>query len=479
MKKIIIISFISSMILVSCNDNLINLTPHDTVTIDQLYHTDADFQDAITACYAPFRDRYGWMYIFSDLRGDDAWREVIRGLPAVRSSDFTMDASENLLAETWAGYYQVISRANMVLANIERVDAPLTNRERHIGEARFLRALAYFDLVRIFGDVPMITAPITIEEAYSITRVPVNTIYNEVIIPDLVDAGDKLPATYSGVNVGRATRGAAKALLGRVYLTRNEFGNAELVLKEVTTMGYTLLEDSNALWDHSNEHHSEYIFDIEYISGGVGQGSRITYTFLPLSTEFAAMHGVAGGSGGEDLNPTQALVNIFENSPGDLRKEVTVDATGGFINASGQFVRFIQAATHTKKYLAPTGGQSDSPVNWKVIRYADVLLMLAEALNENGKTEEAVGYLNQVRIRAGVAEYPITTQADIREKIYLERRLELSFEGHRWFDLVRTGRALEVMTPHGMRPHNIVFPIPLTQLQIINNTEIFWQNPGY
>jgi starch-binding outer membrane protein, SusD/RagB family len=124
-------------------------------------------------------------------------------------------------------------------------------------------------------------------------------------------------------------------------------------------------------------------------------------------------------------------------------------------------------------------GQNDSPANWKVIRYADVLLMLAEALNENNKTDEALGYLNQVRERAGLEKHTGLSQSDTREMIYLERRFELFAEGHRWFDLVRTGRALEVMQPYGMLPHMTVFPIPLSQIEVMNNPPVVPQNPGY
>jgi hypothetical protein len=131
------------------------------------------------------------------------------------------------------------------------------------------------------------------------------------------------------------------------------------------------------------------------------------------------------------------------------------------------------------KYMAPLTLNNDSPANWKVIRYADVLLMYAEALNENGKTNIALGYLNQVRKRAGLGEYLDLTQADTREKIYTERRFELFLEGHRWFDLVRTGRALSVMGPKGMKPYMTVFPIPLNQIELINDRTIFPQNPGY
>jgi hypothetical protein len=133
----------------------------------------------------------------------------------------------------------------------------------------------------------------------------------------------------------------------------------------------------------------------------------------------------------------------------------------------------------TKKYLTPIPKANDSRANWKVIRYADVLLMYAEALNENGKTTEALTNLNLVRTRAGLPSYTNLSQNDTREKIYQERRFELYLEGHRWFDLVRTGRALSVMQPVGMKPHMTVFPIPQSEIEIINNRSVFPQNPGY
>jgi len=137
-----------------------------------------------------------------------------------------------------------------------------------------------------------------------------------------------------------------------------------------------------------------------------------------------------------------------------------------------------QVRSFTKKYITPTNGD-DSKANWKIIRYADVLLMLAEALNENGKTEDALDYLSQVRKRAGLEGYEGLSPQDTREKIYLERRLELSFEGHRWFDLVRTGKAFELMQSTGMRDYMLIFPIPLVQIQVVNDPNILPQNPGY
>jgi tetratricopeptide (TPR) repeat protein len=382
------------------------------------------------------------------------------------------------MINSWRNYYSVISRANEVLAKIDDTDpAVIKNKDRHIAEAKFLRAFAYFDLVRIWGDVPMITSPISIQEGYKRPREKVEKIYNELIIPDLLDAESKLPVKYTGLDVGRATKGAAKSILGRVYLTIKDFPKAEAKLQEVTTMGYALLSNYNDLFDYTKEeHHSEYIFDIEYQDGGLGLGSGFSNKFLPKSAGSAAdlFYGVKGGAG-EQNTPTVAFYDAFD--PNDKRRDVTVSK--GYIDNTGVFRGFLQIATFTKKYLAVTPAINDSKVNWKVIRYADVLLMLAEALNENGKTDQAIPSINMIRKRAGLPEYTTLTKEDAREKIYNERRFELGMEGVRWFDLVRTGRALTVMAPFGMKPHMTVFPIPLVEIQIINNPAIVAQNPGY
>jgi starch-binding outer membrane protein, SusD/RagB family len=349
----------------------------------------------------------------------------------------------------------------------------------YVGEAKFLRALAYFDLVRIYGDVPMVTTPLTIEEAYKSGREKVSKVYDEVIIKDLQEAEAFLPAKHSGADVGRATKGAAKSLLGKVYLTIKDFPKAEAKLKEVATMGYALLAKYNDLFDYAkDEHHSEYIFDIEYEQGLSGEGSSFTTNFSPKNPDIATFYGVTGGQNGAN-NPPRSLFALFP--AGDLRKDVT--AADGFTDNNGVFHQLIptsnDVATFTKKYMARLLATNDSKANWKVIRYADVLLMLAEALNENGKTDEALGFLNQVHKRAGLTEYSGLSQDAAREAIYLERRLELSFEGHRWFDLLRTGRALQTMSSKGMKDYMTVFPIPISQIQLINNPSIFPQNKGY
>lgn len=479
MKKLFSIAAIASLIMMfSCGKDFIELEPVSTVSTDVLYKTDKDFKDAAIGIYNVLQTQYQNMWLFGDMRGDDSWDELVKGTAAAMDN-FTINNDDPVIKSTWQNYYSIINRSNTLLSKIESEDVSgITNKDIYIGEAKFLRALAYFDLVRIYGDVPLITTLLTIEEAYKAGRQKVDKIYNELIIKDLLDAGNKLPAKYSGADVGRVTKGAAKALLGKVYLTTHDFVKAETTLREVTTMGYALLPVYNDLFDYTkDEHHSEYIFDIEY-EQGITEGNCFTTNFTPKDPAISTFYGVTGGQNGNN-NPPRSLFALFP--AGDLRKDIT--AADGFTDRNGVFHKLIPSSndvqTFTKKYMVRLLASCDSRANWKVVRYADVLLMLAEALNENGKTTEALTYLNMVRRRAGLAGYANSSQAETRENIYLERRLELSFEGHRWFDLVRTGRALSVMAPFGMKAYMTVFPLPLSQVQLINDPSILPQNPGY
>lgn len=480
MRSTIGIMFFLILLFVSCKKDFIEIKPESTVTTDILYKTDKDFQDAVNGCYNVLQTQYQNHWVFGDLPGDDVEEDIPNHFDHVAFEQFTVNDRQPLLASTWRNYYNVINRANIVLTTIEKVDVSVVkNKERYIGEAKFLRALSYFDLVRIFGDVPMLTTNLTVEEAYQTGREKTDKIYDELIVKDLLEAAGKLPLKYAGIDVGRVTKGAATSLLGKVYLTRKDFANAESKLKEATLMGYALLPNYRDLWNYTvNEHHSEYIFDIEF-EEGIGEGSSFTHAFVPAWTALTDFYGIKGGTPPSDGALTPALYASFD--PQDARRSITV-LYG--ITLNGVYTPIptnsIQASkSYSSKYITPVASNNDSRANWKVIRYADVLLMYAEALNETGKTSEALVNLNTVHRRAGLPAYAMLTQSDTREKIYLERRLELSLEGHRWFDLVRTGRALSILQPFGMKTHMTVFPIPLTQIQIINNPAIFSQNPGY
>ena len=479
MKKLISVgTFASILILFACKKSFIELTPISTVSTDALYKTDKDFKDAVIGIYGVYQNQYQNMWLFGDMRGDDSWDELVKGTAAAMDN-FTINNDDGVIYSTWLNYYNIINRANVILAKIEGTDnAVVKNKDIYVAEASFLRALAYFDLVRIYGDVPMVSSPLTIDEGYKLGREKVSKIYDQIIIKDLLVADSKLPVKFTGADVGRATKGAAKALLGKVYLTVKDFTKAESKLQEVTTMGYSLLPKYNDLFDYTkDEHHNEYIFDIEY-EQGIGEGNCFTTNFSPKDPATAAFYGVTGGQNGNN-NPPKALFDIFP--AGDLRKDIT--AANGFTDNNGVFRPLLPTSndvqTYTKKYMTRLLAVCDSRANWKVIRYADVLLMYAEALNENGKTSEALTFLNMVRGRAGLQGYSNLAQTQTRDNIYLERRLELSFEGHRWFDLLRTGRALSVMSGFGMKAYMTVFPLPLSQVQLINNASIFPQNPGY
>ena len=204
-------------------------------------------------------------------------------------------------------------------------------------------------------------------------------------------------------------------------------------------------------------------------------------TGMPQEATLQAFYKIAGG-GGSDLCPSDSLLSLKNELfvAEDKRKERSV--ANGHTNANGVWVPLPVTGlrrSFTLKYTCPVPSGGDSPANFKVIRYADVLLMLAEALNENNKTSEALTYLNMVRTRAGVAQYSGLAKSTTRAKIDLERRLELCFEGHRWFDLLKTGSALEVMGNFGMKPFMVLFPIPLSEIQVVNNPDILWQNPGW
>lgn len=477
MKKIISIVALASVLMMSCKKGFIDLLPVSTVSTDALYKTDEDFNDAVIGVYSLLQNEYRtfWQY---NLVSDDSRHQWPSEDIRLRLDNYTYQTNEGKFLNSWGNFYGIIFRANTILEKIADVDPTVvTNKDRYTAEAKFLRAFAYFDLVRLFGDVPMVTKVITDAEALKTPREKVETIYNEVIIKDLLDAEKGLPVSYAGPDVGRATKGAAAAILGKVYLTKKDFVNAESKLKEVTTMGYALLPNYNDLFDYTkDEHHSEYIFDIEYQSG-IQEGSPFTNDFFPSDPATEQFYGVFQGAG-DSNTPSDGLFDIFKQ--GDLRKDVSV--ARGFTDDNGNYVPLtgaVGAKSFTKKFITPVTLGGDSKVNWKVIRYADVLLMLAEAMNENNKTSEALIYLNMVRTRAGLTGYSNLTQNDAREKIYLERRLELSLEGQRWFDLVRTGRAYETLQPLGMKPYMVLFPIPLDQIRIVNDPTILSQNPGY
>lgn len=474
MKTLKYFSYVIMLLIISCSEDFLQLEPLSNPNVNSLYQTDEDFNQAVSGVYAAKNSYYNNFWQFSELRGDNADHPWTGYLSIKRMAEFNETPTEGILVNTWRSIYSGIFRANILLEKLDEADASLVpNLNRYRAETLFLRSLDYFNLVRVWGEVPLVLNTITAEESLTTAQAPVSEIYNS-IITDLQLAEQNLPLSYSGNDIGRVTKGAAATILSKVYLTVGDFAAAESKLAEVMQMGYALLDDYNLVFDHFNEHHAEYIFDIEYQSEMSGQGSPFAYLFVPNLASLRQYYGLVG-TGGETLSPTEDFFNLFEEI--DMRKEIS--AVRGF-SPDGDTI-ITTYLPYTQKYITPIISQDDSRVNWKVTRFADVVLMYAEALNENGKTSLALTELNKIRDRAGVSLYDELSQAETREAIAEERRRELGMEGHRWFDLLRYGNAFEVMTNKGynLQPHQLLFPKPQQEIDVVNDPSVLSQNPGY
>lgn len=477
MKTKYILAGLLTLSLSACNEQFLDLSPVSAVGTTSFFKTQSDVLTALNGAYGAlqFNGQYGQLYVVAEIPSDDT-TPVLSG--SVTDQDefdkFYIRTTNPFTLARWSDGYRGIYRTNALIDQIAGITMDETLRKRIVGEAKFLRALMYFNLVRVFGDVPLVLTEITDPlQGYEFSRAPVADVYAQIIL-DLTDADAALPVSYTGTDVGRATNGAAKSLLGRVYLTQKRYADAAAKLKEVIDRGtYSLQPNYADLFKPATKNGRESIFEVQFKKGNIGEGSGFANAYAPENSGNAV---IAFGGGGNN-RPTPDLDNSYE--AGDPRRNVSLASS--YVNSSGVKVDYY----HIKKYADPPVVNGDSDDNWYVLRYADVLLMYAEALNETGKPAEALPYLNQVRKRVGLADKAVTAQADMRLAIEQERRVELAFEGHRWFDLVRTGRALPVMQAKAatigiktaLTENNLVFPIPQSQIDI--NPSRIKQNPGY
>ena len=478
MKINIVLIGLLALSLVACKDKFLDLAPISSANSNTFYKTSSDMILAINGAYGALQltGQYGRFFIVSEIPSDDTAPPLSGSITDQDEFDkFYLRTTNPLLAERWSDGYRGIYRCNTILDRIVAVPMDETLKTRIIGEAKFLRALMYFNLVRVFGGVPIVLKEISdTNEGYSYGRSSVAEVYSQ-IIKDLSEAELSLPANYSGTNVGRASSGAAKSLLGKVYLTRKLFPEAAAKLKEVIDMEnlgtYTLLPSYADVFRTVNKNGKESVFSVQYKKGSLGEGSGFANLYAPQSSGNAVV--LFGGDGNN--RPTADLENAYE--PGDIRKDISM--ANSYTNQAGMKVDFY----YVKKYGDQPVVKYDSEDNWPVIRFADVLLMYAEALNETGKTPEALPFLNRIRARAKLAEMKALTQAEMRLALEQERRVELAFEGHRWFDLVRTGRALAVLNSKSrtigiatnLTENNLIFPVPQSQIDV--NPSLIKQNP--
>ena len=456
MKKILSILLIAAS-LSSCSDFL-EIPSETSLSSDIYYQSQSDFEQAINGCYSLLRGLYSGQdgaWAMGELRSDNttyAFNPNDRGtISAEFVKDFIDDANNSVPYNKYVTNYSIISNVNYLLDPIDDVDFDQTAKNNIKGQAYFLRALAYLDLVQYFGSVPMHLKPVRALGDAAQPLAAEEEVYAQ-IISDATQAAELLPAK-SSQEAGRATSGAANMLLANVYINQKKWAEAETALKKIT--GYELLEDYASVFEPTNKNNAESIFEIQYKQGNEGFASFFFYTFLaqPITAEEAsAITGIPEISRiVEGYNiPTPDIVAAYEE--GDLRK----DASVGMLTAHGVQYPYI------KKYCHPHEMTGNTDDNWPVYRYSEALLYMAEALNEQGKTSDAAKYLNRVRNRAGLSNTAATSQSELRTAIMNERRVELAFENKRWLDLIHYGVAEQVMKAYGQRvkanPQDYYFP---------------------
>jgi hypothetical protein len=360
-------------------------------------------------------------------------------------------ATAEIINSSYLDTYVGIGRANLVLSRIDAVSMDEALKNRIKGEALFLRSLFYYNLAVNFGRVPLVLSEISTEEGKTYPQVAAADIYKQ-LITDLIKAEGLLTIKYTGTNVGRATKGAAATLLAKIYLTTTgEKALAIPVLRRIiSTYGYVLTPNYANIWGLTNKNNAESIFEVQFKGGGTNTGNSFTNEFSALLIQT---------TGGYKNRPTPEMQAAYET--GDKRFAVSMNPLNGPLNAG----RFILKYGTTSSFPI-----NEADYNFIVLRYADVLLMLAEAL---GETTESYGLINQVRTRAGLADISASTSGTFAEKLLKERRVELAFENHRWPDLLRFGKAKEIMTLQG-KTARLLFLIPQRELDI-NST--YTQNP--
>lgn len=452
-----------SGIIITCSSckKFLDVVPETSLSSATFFKTESDFQQAVNAAYVPLRaivNNNAW--VLEEEHSDNTYYARNPLFGAVDNTenvaDFAVPTANGIttngnVRDLYRNEYQIIARTNQILTNIDAIDFDQASKDNIKGQACFLRAYAYFELVRLFGKVPLHLTPVTNRQQAALPLSPVDSIYIQ-IKKDASDAVSLLPAK-SKQEPGRATSGAAATLLANVYVVLKDWTNAETLLKTVVQSGeYSLMPDYNDAFSTStgNKNNKESIFEVQFKEGSDGYAGGFLYSFLPLPMMADEVETITGVSNPQPLSgegnniPTPDIIAAYEN--GDKRK----DASIAYITLSTS-LRANKVFPYIKKYAKQHALQGNTGTDWPCYRYSEVLLFLAEALTENGKPAEAATYLNMVRARAGLGATTATGQADMLTAIYHERRVELAFENKRWFDLVRTGMVNTVIPAYGQR----------------------------
>lgn len=517
MKKLHYIIILFFIILSSCK-KVIDLYPESNLNTGTFYSNNDEVKAGLTGCYNSLQRPIYREWQFTELRSDNSYMGSTGSTNSFNRDlsdldEFIPATTNNAIYQYWLDTYYSIRSCNIVLQklgvnydpasgtiSLSNINIPISdvNRKQFAGEALFIRAYHYFNLVRLYGGVFLVHTPISPLESKTMNRSSVADIY-KLIVADLSTAStymnslkfSQIPAT----DKGRATSWAAKALLGKVYLTQNKKTEAIAQLQDVVTnSGYGLQPTYAGIFSTATELTNEIIFAISFKSGGFGLGSSFGNDFGPLGSV-----GVINGSPRGWNTPTSSIDTSFMNTPSDTRYAVNIAKYRPGV--PGQEVIYV------KKYLFPVIITDDGESDWPIIRYADVLLMLAEA---QGNTATSVGYISQVRVRAGLGAISgaFATVGAFEKELTDQRRAEFAFENHRWYDLVRYKTTLTTIDPLQILKAHFAYEyaahystytapiptiaflqgnvtndkllLPIPQYEIDTNTQLtITQNPGY
>lgn len=462
MKKILVLASLATLLMTSCGDSFFDLEPASSVTIDKVYKTASDYNVAVIGCYAKLQSQVNFYTECCEYRSDN----LSLGAPTAGTQDrydidhFTEKPSNGILSSYWANFNNNVYRCNLLLDQIDGANFAENLKKQYKGEAMFIRALNYFNMYRIWGGVPATKHVVSAAEALKVARYSDEQMF-DLIAGDLKEIVDNnyLPETYSSADMGRATSGAAKALLGKVYLTFHNWTEAKDILSQLIGK-YQLVSPIAQVFNVDNKNNNEIIFAVHFNKEIEGEGHSYWYNLTNAS---------------DDTNQTSSLLNTFPT--GDDRKDLIT-----YVQVEKN-VRLMNKFYDTKSPTFKTVGNDQI-----LLRYADVLLMYAEALNEiqydASEGSLALKYLNAVRQRAGISNLTVKqlpTQEKFRKGILVERQREFPYEGQRWFDLVRMGFAKSVMAENGVeiKDYQLLFPIPQQEIEKVGDKSILWQNPGY
>ncbi|WP_173073217.1 RagB/SusD family nutrient uptake outer membrane protein [Tenuifilum thalassicum] len=455
MKKNIIISLLAGLLILTSCEDFLDLAPIDEIGSNGFYKNTEEVEAGVISIYDGLQAVVMNEFALTEMRSDNTKTKNSEGDWA-QFEDMNVSPTNATVSEYWSLNYNVVFRANVVLQNLDAVSDE-AKRNQFEGEAKFARALAHFNLVRAFGDVPIIDKVIGPEDKDYFSRRPADDVY-QFIIADLTDAASKLPGKDE-IAFGRATKGAAYALLAKVYLTVKDYGKANDAINEVLKEGYALEANYNDVF--YNEMNDEIIFAIQYIPDNTEDSEIFSYNFT--------WKGRASG-----LNyPTDDLLNSLE--AGDLRQS-TLFYWEPLAGSSGRF--------ECGKFRASSSNEELGGNDWIVLRLADVYLMQAEAIMGAATATSdatAIEAVNKVRRRAGLPEIVGSLTKD---QLLKERRIELAFENHRLYDLIRFGVADQVMeafsnTTEASFEYNsnkLLLPVPQREINLYDGLT---QNPGY